>query len=130
VRYLPLAALLAFSTVAGATPGTMTVGEYLARATALKAQGFMALFSPEYRMLKSEGAQALSAYTAQLATERATGHPSSCPPGSVRVNSDIVLNHLRTYPAAMRDRVDIREAVADYYQRTWPCRRPTLAGNP
>jgi hypothetical protein len=129
VRYLPLAALLAFSSVAGATPGPMTVGEYLARATALKAQGFMALFSPEYRLLKSEGAQALSAYTARLAAERASGHPSSCPPGSVRVNSDIVLNHLRTYPAGMRERVDIRQAVADYYQRTWPCRATSIAGN-
>ena len=129
MRYLPLAALLAFSTVAHATPGPMTVGEYLARATALKARGFTALFSSEYRLLKSEGAQAQRAYTTQLASERASGRPSSCPPGSVRVNADIVLNHLRTYPASMRDRVDIRQAVADYYQRTWPCRGPNLAAN-
>jgi hypothetical protein len=107
----------------------MTVGEYLARATALKAQGFTALFSPEYRLLKSEGAQALRAYTLQLASERANGRPSSCPPRSVRVNSDIVINHLRTYPVSARDRIDIRQAVADYYQRTWPCRGPNLAGN-
>ncbi|MGE3691470.1 MAG: hypothetical protein AB7F98_08825 [Novosphingobium sp.] len=117
------------SSAAGASPGTMTVGEYLARATALKAQGFRALFSSEYGFLKQQGAAAQRAYTAQLAGERASGRPSSCPPRTVRVNSDVVLNHLRTYPASERDRVDIRRAVADYYQRTWPCRQPALAAN-
>lgn len=129
MRYIPVAALLAFSTVAGATPGTMSVGEYLARASALKAQGFRALFSSEYSFLKAEGARAMRAYTAQLASERANGRPSSCPPGRVQVNSDVVLNHLRTYPAGARDRIDIRQAVADYYQRTWPCRNSALATN-
>lgn len=108
----------------------MSVSEFLAKATALKSRGFSAVFSPDYRKLKSEGAVALRGYNARLAAERAEGRPSSCPPSAVRVNTDVVLNHLRSYPAEERDRIDLNQAVADYYRRTWPCRSAQLARYP
>jgi hypothetical protein len=132
VRYfLPAAALiLGLSVPVAAATGDMTVAEFLARANAVKSRGMLAVFSSEYRALKNEGAVALRGYREQLAAERAEGRPSSCPPRNIRVDSDVVLNHLRTYPASDRDRVDLHQAVADYHRRTWPCRGPTFARLP
>jgi hypothetical protein len=113
-----------------AAPGDMSVAEFLAKANVLKSRGMLAVLSPDYRMLKKEGAGAVRAFNARLAAERAEGRPSSCPPSAIRADTDVVLNHLRTYAANERDRTDLHQAVADYYRRTWPCRAPTLARLP
>jgi hypothetical protein len=132
VRYLfpALALLLASGVPVAASTGDMSAAEFLAKATALKSRGMLAVLSSDYRMLKNAGANAMRGYEARLAAERAEGQPSSCPPSRIRVNHDVVLNHLRAYSTAERDRVDLHQAVADYYRRTWPCRAPTLARFP
>ena len=122
--------ILALAQPAAAAPGDMTIGEFLDKAAALRSRGMLAALTSDYRVLKHEGAAALRGYNARLTAERAEGRPSSCPPGRVRVDSDVVLNHLQTYPSAERDRIDLHRAVADYYRRTWPCRSPTFARLP
>lgn len=114
-------ALLA-ATPALAAGGNMSVATFLAKADALKAKGAMALFSSDIKVLQQEGNDAGMAYKAQLDSERAAGHPSSCPPKGVRINSDQVLAHLRSYPTDQRPRVSMRTAMADLFKKTWPCR--------
>lgn len=114
-------ALLAASPALAAA-GDMSVATFLAKADALKAKGLMALFSSDMKVLQQEGQAAGMAYKAQLDAERAQGRPSSCPPKDVKISSDQVLNHLRTYPAAQRPAVTMRAAIGDMFKRTWPCR--------
>jgi hypothetical protein len=115
---------------AQASSGNMTVAEFLTKAYALKARGLAAMFSADYRLLRTEAEAAARGYGLRLAAERSSGRPSSCPPKSVHADSNRVISWLETYPTAERGRIDLHQAVADYYQRTWPCRRSTLAGNP
>lgn len=122
-RYLPvLAALGLIAAPAFAAGGDMSVAMFLSRADALKAKGAMALLSPDLKVLKNEGEAAGAAYRARLVAERGAGKPSSCPPKDPKVSSDQVLSHLRTYPAAARERTSMKTAMADFFIRNFPCR--------
>lgn len=120
-RLALLAPLLAFSAPALATTGEMSVATFLAKADALKAKGFMALGSPDIKLLRAEGQAAGQAYGARLQAERAAGKPSSCPPKGARPSSDQVLAHLRTYPADKRAGLTMKAAMADYFIKKYPC---------
>ncbi|MFO1255595.1 MAG: hypothetical protein U1E37_07975 [Sphingomonadaceae bacterium] len=120
-----IAAMLALALLpAGllAAPGDMNVATFLAKADALKAKGAMAMFSSDIGLLRTEGQAAGEAYRARLAKERAAGRPSSCPPQGVKVNSNDVLAHLRTYPAAARGAISMKQAMADFFIKRFPCR--------
>ena len=106
-----------------AAPGDMNVTTFLAKADALKAQGPLALFSTDLALLKAEGKAGGDAYLTRLLRERAAGHPSSCPPEGAKINSDELLVFLRSYPAMMRPRVTVRQGVADYFIKKYPCRK-------
>ena len=121
-RMLALVLPLLAATPALAVPGDMSVATFLAKADALRAKGAMALFSADYKALKSEGQAAGQAYRVRLAAERAQGKPSSCPPKPAPVDSNSLLAHLRTYPAAHREHIAMRTAMADLFIKTWPCR--------
>ncbi len=116
-----LAGSLALASPLLAAPGDMSVAAFLGKADALKAKGPMALFSSDIGVLKSEGQAAGEAYRARLQKERAAGKPSSCPPKGTKVNSDKLLDHLRTYPAPTRPKVSMKQAMADYFIKTYPC---------
>ena len=115
------AAISLFTAPAQAAPGNMSVATFLAKADALRAKGAMALFSADYKALKSEGQAAGQAYRLQLAGERAQGKPSSCPPKPAPVGSNVLLAHLRSYPAEHRSHIPMRTAMADLFIKTWPC---------
>ena len=121
-RILAALAALALPTALHAATGDMNVATFLAKADALKAKGAMAMFSSDVGVLRSEGTAAGEAYRARLAKERAAGRPSSCPPQGVKVNSNDVLAHLRTYPANARPRVSMKQAMADFFIKKYPCR--------
>lgn len=106
-----------------ATSGDMSVATFLSKADALKAKGFMALGSPDIKLLRAEGQAAGMAYGARLQQERAAGKPSSCPPKGARPSSKEVLAHLRTYPADKRAAINMKAAMADYFIKTYPCAR-------
>ena len=120
-----LAAMLTALTLAApalAATGDMTVATFLAKADALKKKGAMALFSSDIKLLKAEGTAAGTAYRARLDRERASGKPSSCPPKGTKVDSDQLLAHLRSYPAAQRPTISMKTAFADMFIKKYPCR--------
>lgn len=121
-RILATLAILALPTALYAAPGDMNVGTFLAKADALKAKGAMAMFSSDIEVLKTEGKAAGEAYRTRLAKERAAGRPSSCPPKGANVNSNDLLNHLRGYPAAAKPKVSMKQAMADFFIKKYPCR--------
>ena len=104
-----------------AAPGDMNVAAFLAKADALRAKGPMALFSSDFKLLKSEGEAAGEAYRSRLNAERAAGRPSSCPPKGAKVSSDKLLAFLRTYPEAHRPRTSMKQAIGDFFARNYPC---------
>lgn len=121
-RMLAALTVLALPTALYAAPGDMNVATFLAKADALKAKGAMALFSSDVNVLKTEGTAAGEAYRVRLEKERANGRPSSCPPKGVKVGSNDVLAHLRTYPANARPKISMKQAIADYFIKKYPCR--------
>lgn len=119
---LALAASLTLATPLMAAPGDMNVATFLGKADVLKAKGAAALFSSDIKVLRTEGQAAGEAYRVRLNAERAAGKPSSCPPKGTKVNSDKLLAFLRTYPENVRPRVSMKQAMADYFIRNYPCR--------
>ena len=105
-----------------AAPGDMSVAAFLGKADALKAKGAMAMFSGDIKVLKAEGKAAGEAYKARLNSERADGRPSSCPPPGTKIDSNELLGFLRTYPATTRPQVSMKQAMAEFFIRKYPCR--------
>ncbi len=122
-RMLAALLLIGAATPAFAAPGDMTVATFLAKADALRARGPMALFSSDIALLKGEATAAGRAYRVRLAGERQHGTPSSCPPPRSSMNQDVLMTHLRSYPAPARARTTMTAAMADWFVRTYPCAR-------
>lgn len=118
---LALIASLSLASPLMAAPGDMNVAAFLAKADALRAKGPMALFSSDFKLLKSEGEAAGEAYRSRLNAERAAGRPSSCPPKGAKVSSEKLLAFLRTYPEANRPRTSMKQAIGDFFARNYPC---------
>lgn len=122
-RWLVPLSVATLAAPALAAAGDMSVAVFLAKADALKAKGVLALRDPDMKKLQTEGSAAGQAYRARLTRERAAGKPSSCPPQGAKISSDQLLTHLRTYPVARRSSVSIKTAMADYFIKTWPCKK-------
>lgn len=114
-------ALMLNASAVQAAPGDMNVATFLAKADALRAKGFMALLSPDYKTLKVEATAGGLAYRARLKGEQTAGHPSSCPPHPTSINSTALMSHLKSYPEAARTRTSMKAAMADLFMKTWPC---------
>lgn len=119
---LTMLTALSLAAPAIAAAGDMSVATFLAKADALEKKGAMALFSSDIKVLKAEGAAAGKAYRVRLDRERAAGNPSSCPPKGTKVDSDQLLAHLRSYPAAQRPQISMKTAFADMFIKKYPCR--------
>ncbi len=118
---LPALALLAIPSAVSAARGDMNLAVFVAKADALQSQGPMALFSPELEVLKAEGKAAGESYRERLTSERAAGRPSSCPPENAQIVPEELLFFLKKYPAKVRPRVTIRQGVAEYFIKKYPC---------
>ena len=116
-------ALLATPNAVLASRGDMNLSVFIAKADALKAQGPMALFSPDLEVLKAEGKAAGESYRTRLIQERAAGQPSSCPPENAQIVPEELVAFLKRYPTNVRPRVTIRQGVADYFIKKFPCGR-------
>ena len=121
-RLMVLLGALMLPSALQAAPGDMSVAAFLGKADALKAKGAMALFSGDVGVLKAEGKAAGEAYRTRLNTERAAGRPSSCPPPGTKINSDELLGFLKQYPAAARPQISMKQALAEFFIRKYPCR--------
>ena len=119
------ALMLVFSTMpAFAAPGDMLASTFLEKADRLMAMGVRAMFSGDVKVLMAEGKGAGEAYRLRMVADKAAGRPPhSCAPPRTRMNSDQLLNHLRSYPPAQRQSTTMKVAMADYFARTYPCPR-------
>lgn len=116
---LSLGAMLVVPVAANA----MSVSDFLAKADALKARGFLAIGSPDIALLKGEVAAASKQYRDGLAAEIAAGRkPSSCPPpkGTAKISSDDLLASFRAIPPAQR-RASVAAAFAAMMKKRYPC---------
>ena len=122
LRIIALAGLATVASSALAAPGDMSVAAFLAKADALKAKGMLAMLSPDIKVLQTEAQAAGMAYHGQLDAERKAGHPSSCPPKGVRIDSDMLMAQMRTYPAGKRPQISVKTAMADLFRAKFACR--------
>lgn len=117
--WLGLGAMLALPVAANA----MAVSDFLAKADALKARGFLAIGSPDIALLKGEIDMASKQYRDGLAAEIAAGRkPSSCPPpkGTAKITSDDLIASFRAIPVPQR-RASVAAAFAAMMKRRYPC---------
>jgi hypothetical protein len=101
----------------------MTVEAFLQKATALESKGMMALFSSDFKLLKKEMEIAGGQLRAErLATQKAGGKVSYCPPPKSSLNAKEVLTHFRAIPVAQRARMPIKDGLRSLLTRKHPCR--------
>ena len=101
----------------------MTVGDFLAKADALKARGMMAMFSPDITLLKSEVITAGKALRAeQNAANAAHRQASTCMPQPAPMNSDELIGYLKKLPPGHRS-LSVKDGLAGYMNSKYPCAR-------
>ena len=101
----------------------MTVDEFLAKATALKAKGLAAMMSPDLGLLRGEVKTASKSYRTEIESAKAAGkQPRSCPPpkGQAKVDSDTLLTSFQTIPAAKRG-MSVKTAFYSFMDQRYPC---------
>jgi hypothetical protein len=102
----------------------MTVAEFLAKANALKAKGFMALGSPDIKLLKGEMEGVANAYRADIVAARQAGRtPHSCPPpkGKAKIGSKELMAEFESIPAAQRG-MSVKSAFYAMMKKRYPCK--------
>ena len=117
-----LAMLTANVSAVFAQPGDMSVATFVTKADALEAKGPLAMFSGDLKTVIGEVKASTAAYRVRLAAERAAGHPSSCVPQPVKLDSDQLRKFLKAIPAPAQPRTTMRTAMANYYIQTYPCK--------
>jgi hypothetical protein len=99
----------------------MTVDQFLAKANALKAQGMMALLSPDIGVLKAEMADAVQALKAEKAARKAAGQPPRvCAPEGTRLSQNEMLGSLAALPPAQRAG-SLKDGVSQVMRNRFPC---------
>jgi hypothetical protein len=103
----------------------MPVDAFLARAEALQAKGFAALFSSDLKRLRDLALADLRQIGSERHAAEAAGRPTAfCPPrGGVRLSDNDVLDAMRAVPAERRAQTDSRDALRAYLARRFPCLR-------
>ncbi|WP_294256721.1 hypothetical protein [uncultured Sphingomonas sp.] len=102
----------------------MSVADFVAKVSALKAKGAMAMFSSDIGVLKQEIEGASTAYRGDLAAEAAAGKkPSSCPPpkGQAKMSSNDLIAAFEKIPPAQRG-ISVKAAFAAMMQQRFPCK--------
>jgi hypothetical protein len=107
-----------------ASAQAMSVAEFLAKANALKARGFLAIGSPDIKLLKSEMEGVANAYRADIRSARAAGRtPHSCPPpkGKAKIGSKELMAEFEAIPAAQRG-MSVKSAFYAMMKKRFPCK--------
>lgn len=119
-----LAVMAGAALVLPASAQAMSVAEFLAKANALKAKGFLALGSSDIKLLRTEVERASDAYRADLAAASAAGRkPHSCPPpkGKAKIGSNEILAEFEKIPTAQRS-MSVKTAFYAMMKRRFPCK--------
>ena len=95
----------------------MSSAEFLAKADALKAKGFLAVFSSDLGLLKTEFLNAGKVWHAQA------HRPNACPPpGPLPANSDMIYGFVAAVPPQQRATTSATDAIVAGLNRKYPCR--------
>jgi hypothetical protein len=118
---LPLFTAVAALLAAAPASAAMTVGAFLTKANALRAQGPLALASPDFPVLRAEA----QAATAQLKAERDARKtrglkPIACPPQGQSIGITDMLDGLNALPAADK-RLPLKDGYAKVFAKRFPC---------
>ncbi|WP_422055540.1 hypothetical protein [Sphingomonas sp.] len=119
-----LAVMASAALLLPASAQAMSVAEFLAKANALKAKGFLAMGSPDIKLLRTEVERASDAYRSDLATAKAAGRaPHSCPPpkGKARIGSKELIAEFEAIPAAQRG-ISVKSAFYAMMKKRFPCK--------
>lgn len=107
--------------LAAAPASAMSVTDFLAKADALKAIGMMAVFSPDYSVLKAEVRTGVKAWKAQVAP--AGKSPNACPPADMpQLTPSEVLTLMKAVPPTERPTTETADAMIAGLNRRFPCR--------
>jgi hypothetical protein len=119
-RLLP--ALLASALIAAPASAAMTTGTFVQRANALRAQGFAALLSPDFQVLKEEARVAREQLKADSAARvRAGKKPIACVPDGQTIGIEEMVDRLAALPAPIKRR-PLKDGYAQVLARRFPCR--------
>ncbi len=121
LRYFAVA-LIAAAGVAAPAGAAMTTGTFVQRAGALRDQGFAALLSPDFAVLKEEARQAKQDLKAENARRIAARKPPiACIPEGETIAIEEMIDSLAALPAADQRR-PLRDGYAKVVGRKFPCR--------
>ncbi len=116
--------ILAVATLVVAAPANaaMTVHQFLTRANDLRAQGFAAMLSPDFAVLKEEARQARSQLKAENARRVAARKPPiACVPDGESIGIEEMLDGLQALPAGYHKR-PLKDGYARVIAQRFPCR--------
>lgn len=120
-RSLPALALAA-TLVAAPASAAMTVGTFVSKANALRANPLTAMVSPDFATLRAEAQAAAAALKADRDRRRAAGRPPiACPPAGQSVGILEMLDGLAALPAADQ-RLPLKDGYAKVIAKRFPCR--------
>lgn len=118
---LPLLAALAAVTLAAPASAAMTVGTFVTRANALKAQGPMALVSPDFATLRGEAQAATAELKAERAQRKAKGlKPIACVPEGQSIGITEMLDGLAALSPA-EQKLPLKDGYARVIAKRFPC---------
>ncbi len=121
MRHFAMALLITAIPATALQAQSMPVSTFLAKANALKAKGPMALLSSDIGLLKKEIQNSAKALRAeQLAAQKAGRKPALCMPAKADVNSNELLAHFNSIPAAQRN-MSVQAGFAGLIRKKYPC---------
>jgi hypothetical protein len=102
---------------------SMSVSDFLVGAGKLEKRGVAAIFSSDYRLLKSEIKKAAVSLRAdQAAALKAGRRPATCLPNPVEVEAGELIRHFRAIPVAQQRSTSVKAAFASLMNKKHPCR--------
>jgi hypothetical protein len=115
---LGLVALGAFAAPASAA---MTVGTFVAKAQALRANPLAAIASPDLGLLRAEAQAATAQLKAERDARKAAGKPPiACPPPGQSIGILEMVDGLAALPPADR-RLPLKDGYAKVFAKRFPC---------
>ena len=117
-------AFVALATLAIASPASaaMTVGTFVAKANALRANPLTAMVSPDFATLRSEAQSAAAALKADRDARRAAGKPPiACVPEGQSIGITDMIDGLAALPPAAQ-KLPLKDGYARVIAQRFPCK--------
>ncbi len=116
-----LSGLVALAAVATPASATMTVGAFVAKAQALRANPLAAIASPDLGLLRAEAQAATAQLKAERDARKAAGKPPiACPPPGKSIGILEMVDGLAALPA--RDKaLPLKHGYARVFANRFPC---------